>query len=119
LTALFLARICWFCAAEDAMYLRFDKKKHRPFLACEVCGSHCFLRTPQALTGLAIVTPLIEEMHRRMHADAGYAEEQRQAIVAFQLELLAAMQPPTESEAARATGATFRDTLEQSTKRKV
>ncbi len=109
LPTIFQPHTCWWCLAPGAMSLLLDKRS-KPYVRCLACGVHGFMRTPAALNGFAIISPVVEQIRDRLTTDPQYAETQRVAIASFKRELIAVMRPPADPTAV--TGASFRDLLE-------
>jgi len=100
-------RTCWACL-QPGTQLRVDRKG-KPYLACPLCGTYVFFRTRQALAGLALVSPVVEEIARRMQADPHYAAEQQQLVARSRAALFDAMSLPL-SPAARSENAVVGET---------
>jgi hypothetical protein len=60
-----------FCLAENACEVRFDKKA-RPYLVCKLCHTRCFLRSLEAVRGLAICPTLIAAAIERRKGEPAF-----------------------------------------------
>jgi len=53
-----MLRKCLFCLADGACEIRFDRKG-RPYVVCQVCHTRSFVRSMEAIRGLAIGPTLL------------------------------------------------------------
>ena len=70
-----LLRRCPFCLAENACEMKFDTKKYKPYLVCKFCMTRAFLRSGDALRGLAVIPDLIDSALRERSKNPDYAEK--------------------------------------------
>lgn len=62
---------CIFCLAKGAGEIRFDKKS-RPYIFCRLCMTRAFVRSLEALRGLALAPKLLEAALERRATDENY-----------------------------------------------
>lgn len=65
---------CLCCLGSRSCQVRFDKKS-RPYAVCLVCGSRIFLKTRAGLSGFAVLSPVIDQIHERAARDAAYSTD--------------------------------------------
>lgn len=92
---------CLCCLGERTCQIRFDRKA-RPYAVCLVCGSRIFLKTRQGLSGFAVLSPLIDGVRQRAHADPAYAQQLAQQLA----NLVGSLQSRSEVTAASAASLT-------------
>ena len=69
---LILAR-CLFCLAKGGAEIRFDKKA-RPYIFCRLCMTRAFVRSLEAMRGIALAPKLLDAALERGETDARYRE---------------------------------------------
>ena len=79
---------CLCCLGLHCVDVRFDKFG-RPYTVCLLCSARTFVRTREALSGMAILGEMIPALVARAQREAGFAAQLAQTRDAFMARLVA------------------------------
>jgi len=90
--------VCLFCLAENSCELRYDKGG-RPYVVCKLCFTRSFLRSLDALRGVAVAPTLLKTALDLRKTDPAYREKVDGEIVRLIQDVAnKATEPPVQEQ---------------------
>ncbi len=84
---------CLHCLGTNCVDIRFDKMG-RPYSVCLLCAARTFVRTKEALTGIAVLGEMIPNLVKRVKTEPAFAAKLSQTRDEFVAQLAAKSAPP-------------------------
>ena len=89
---------CLHCLGTNCVDIRFDKVS-RPYSVCMLCAARTFVRTKEALTGIAVLGELIPALVERVKNEPDFAQQLTATRDAFVATLQAKSATPARTSA--------------------